>query len=266
MLKNLVILVFISVFIASCGRYSRVLNKGTIEQQYKLATELYENEKYEKAIKLFEKTTKGYEGKPQMERIQYMISDSYYKTRQYTLSSYYFKRFCENYPNSSKVEEANYLSANSYYMLSPVYSLDQTETYEALSEVQAFIDKYPDSEYLPQANEQIKELRYKLEKKAFETAKQYYRIGDYTASITSFDNLLSDYLGTTFKEEALYYKFKASYELAVKSVFSKKEARLKSAVKAYDKLKRNFPESKHLKESDKLLEDLNKKLSDFILT
>jgi outer membrane protein assembly factor BamD len=52
-----------------------------------------------------------------------------------------------------------------------VYSLDQTDTVKALEKLQAFIDNYPNSEYVAQANEVVKVLNGKLEKKAYENAK-----------------------------------------------------------------------------------------------
>jgi outer membrane protein assembly factor BamD (BamD/ComL family) len=38
--------------------------------------------------------------------------------------------------------------SKSYSMLSPVYSLDQADTTKALDKLQAFIDNYPNSQYL----------------------------------------------------------------------------------------------------------------------
>ena len=63
----------------------------------------------------------------------------------------------------------------------------------------------------------------------------------------------------------MFYKFKASHDLAMKSVFSKKEARLKSAVKAYERFNRNYPESEYMKESNKLLDKINDQLADYSL-
>jgi outer membrane protein assembly factor BamD len=39
--------------------------------------------------------------------------------------------------------------------MSPIYSLDQTDTY-AIDKLQAFIDTYPNSEYLSEANETVR--------------------------------------------------------------------------------------------------------------
>ena len=44
----------------------------------------------------------------------------------------------------------------------------------------------------------------------------------------------------------------------MKSTQRRKAERIQEAVKAYDKLKRNFPESKFMKESDEMLAALNK--------
>jgi len=258
--KIYIFILLISLGLASCGEYHKVLNKGTAQEQYQMASKMYEEQSYTKAIQLFEKITPFYRGKPQMERIQYMISQSYYNTKQYTLSSYYFDKFLKNYPKSSKVEEAAYLSAHSYYLASPIFSLDQKDTYEALNALQNFIYKYPESDKVSEANESINELTYKLETKAFEIAKQFYNTGDYIAAITSFDNFTSEYLGTSYKEESLYLRFMASYKLAINSYIYKKEKRLNDAIKAHEKLKRSFPESEHLQETGKLLIELNEEL------
>ena len=58
--------------------------------------------------------------------------------------------------------------------------------------------------------------------------------------------------------QAFYYKFKASYQLGVNSTSRKKKQRIKAALKAYDKLKRNYPDSKYLAETEKLYRELQK--------
>ncbi len=262
--KIYIFILLLAVVLSSCSEYQKVLNKGKAEDQYILATKLYEQQKFNKALSLFEKIVPSFRGKPQMERIQYMMSQSYFNTKQYSLSSYYFDKFTKNYPQSSKVEESAFLSAKSYYYISPVYSLDQKDTYEAINALQNYIYKYPNSSQTKEANEIIKELNYKLEKKAFEVAKQYYRTEDYIAAITAFDNFLSEYLGTSFKEKALYLRFLSSYELAINSFYLRKEDRLNQAIKLHQKFKRSFPESEKLEETEELLEEINQQLEQFI--
>ncbi len=262
-IKNLACLLVLCAMIFSCGEYQKVLNKGSEEDQYKMAVKLYESQKYRKALRLFEKVTPYYRGKPQMERIQFMVAQSNFNEKNYTTAGYYFDRFANNYPKSSKKEEASFLSAYSYKLASPVFSLDPTDTNKALEAFQGFINAYPDSEKLPEANKHYAELRIKLQEKSFEIAKTYYRTADYDlrnykAAIQAFDNLLSDYLGSEFKEEALYYRLKAAHDFVLKSFDRRKLERIKDAVNAYDKLKRNFPESKYLVDANEMLATLHK--------
>ena len=91
--KIYILIICVAMALSSCSEYQKVLNKGKVAEQYKMATEMYENQKFSKAIQLFEKITPSYRGKPQMERIQYMIAQSHYNTKQYSLAAYYFEKF-----------------------------------------------------------------------------------------------------------------------------------------------------------------------------
>ena len=259
-IEKILFLFFVIVTFASCSEYQKVLNKGKVEDKYKMATELYEEGKYKKAIILFEKIIPTYERKPQMQRVMYMVADSYYNSKDYELSAYYFNRFIANYPTSSRIEEAAYLVAHSHYLSSPKYSRDQKDTLKALDAFQNYIDKYPSSERLTDANKYYNELTFRLEKKSFEIAKQYYHVEDYTAAIAGFENFLQEHIGSKLKEDALYYKFRASSDLAFKSVIQKKEKRIKDAFAVHDKFMKNYPESERVEELATLHENLNKEL------
>lgn len=259
-IQQFVAICFILILI-SCNEYQKVLNNGSPEDQYQMAVKLYETKKFSKALRLFEKITPAYRGKPQMERIQFMVAQSNFNTKSYSLAGYYFDRFTQNYPTSSKKEEAAFLSAYSYKLASPVFSKDPTDTNKALNAFQSFINEYPNSDKLEEANKHYAELRYKLQKKYFEIAKVYYTTADYDvrnykAAIQAFDNLLADYLGSEFKEEALLYRLKAAHDYVFKSTVRRRPERIKDAIEAYQKLIRNFPSSKFKEEADKLLANL----------
>ena len=227
-----------------------------------MATELFDQKKYSKSIALFEKVIPTYERKPQMQRIMYMVAESHYYSKDYDLAAYYFNRFISNYPKSSKIEEAAYLVAHSYYLASPKYTRDQKDTEKALIAFQEYIDKYPTSERLGDANKFYDELTYRLEKKSFEIARQYYHIEDYNSAVAAFENFLQEHIGSSLKEDALYFKFKASNDLAINSIFEKKEKRLKDAITVHDKFMKSFPQSEKVKEVASLHKNLNKELKE----
>lgn len=251
-MKKIVSLLIVVVLFCSCSDYQKALKNDDVAAKFEIATKMYDAGKYNKAIRLFEQLAPTYRGKPQAEKLFYMFSQSYYKTKQYYLAGYQFESFVSGYPRSEKVQEAAFLGAYSYSKLSPVYSLDQADTVKALDKLQAFIDNYPNSEYLPQANEAVKKLTEKLEKKAYENAKGYNTISDYKSALVAFDNFIADYPGTSLKEDALFYKYDSAYQLAINSVPAKMEERLNVAKVAYNNLLKFKNDTKYKKQAEEM--------------
>ena len=260
MKKIIALLVFI-VFFTSCNEYQKALKSEDVAVKFAAATVQYDKGKYDKAIRLFEQIAPAYKGKPNAERLFYMFAQSYYKTKQYYLAGYQFESFAASYPKSEKLEEASFLGAKSYSMLSPVYSLDQTDTNKAIEKLQLFIDNYPESTYLASANTVMQEMKGKIEKKVFENAKQYNTISAYKAANIAFTNFIDDFPGTKFKEEALFYKFDSSYKLALNSVPEKMKERLLAAKSEHAALLKFRPNSKFKSKADAMLATIDIDLS-----
>ncbi|OIV40992.1 outer membrane protein assembly factor BamD [Flavobacterium johnsoniae] len=251
-MKKIVSLLIVVALFCSCSEYQKALKNEDVAAKFQVATKMYDAGKYSKAIRLFEQLAPTYRGKPQAEKLFYMFSQSYYKTKQYYLAGYQFESFVSGYPRSEKVQEAAFLGAYSYSKLAPVYSLDQADTVKALDKLQTFIDNYPNSEYLAQANEAVKILNGKLEKKAYENAKGYNTISDYKSALVAFDNFIADFPGTPFKEDALFYKYDSAYQLAINSIPAKMEERLKIAQTAYANLMKFKSDTKYKEKADQM--------------
>lgn len=259
-MKKLIGIFGIFLVLSSCSELQKALKSEDIKTKFDLGTRLYEEGKYSKANRLFTQIVPKYRGKPQAEKLMFMYSNSFYEMSDYHISGYQFDRFTTAYTTSEKVEEAAFLAAKSYYMLSPVYSKEQKETYQAIEKLQLFINKYPESEYLTEANSMVKELNAKLERKAFEIAKQYNitaRIAiDYEACIKSMDNLLLEYPGSKFREDALYWKLDSEYKLATNSIEQKKADRTATAIEFYKAYKRIAKKPELIEAADKMFADL----------
>lgn len=262
MKKFLYILLAFTV-LSSCSEYQKVLKNEDVAPKFKMGEELYDAGKYEKANRLFAQIVPNYRGKPQAEKLMYLYSNSFYKMKDYYVAGYQFERFASSYPSSEKVEEASFLSAKSYYMLSPVYTKDQTETKDAIEKLQNFINLFPESQYLDEANKMVKELEFKLEQKAYSIAKQYNHVSDFPAAIKSFENFIFEFPGSSLREDAMFYKLDSAYKLAINSVDSKKEERLKEAQTNSEAFKRAFVNSKHITEVDRMTEDIKNELKQF---
>lgn len=262
------IYIFFSLFVlASCSEYQRALKSDQVDFKNEVFSKLYEKEKYAKAIRLFEQYATSVRGKSNAEDVFYKYAKALYITKQYYTAGYQFESFAANYPKSVHAQDAAFLGADCYAKLSPTYSLDQVDTYKALEKLQAFADKYPNSEYLPKANAIVKELNEKLELKAFEIAKQYYTTGEYfhnyNTAIKAFDNFILDYPGTKFREDALFYKFGSAYQMAILSVPAKKQERLNEAKNLYNSLIKYKADTKFLDQANKMLETVDRELKQY---
>lgn len=251
------------ILLTSCSEYQKAIKTEDMAKKLDVATKMYEKGKFDKAIRLFEVVAPVYRGKPEAESMFYMYSQSLYKTKQYYLAGYQFESFAALYPKSEKLQEASFLGAKSYAQLSPVYSLDQVDTEKAIVKLQSFIDTFSNSEYLPEANAITKTLTDKLEKKAYEIAKQYNTISEHKAALKAFDSYLSDYPGSVFKEKVLFYKYDSAYQLAINSIETKMEERLNNAKIAHGSLVKFNPNSEYKEKADEMLARIEKDLQQF---
>lgn len=251
---------FIAVIAISCNKdFEKAMKSTDKDFILQTANELYENGKWANAIELYTKISSAFAGTEYAANIAYNQADANFQDRNYRLAAHQFKTFYITNPSDSRAEEAAYRSAYSFYTDSPDYNLDQTSTHSAINELQSFINAYPNSARVEEANGYINELRQKLEKKAFEIAKIYYKTLKYKAAGIAFDNMLDDYPDTKYREEAMMYSLRSKYELAVNfSRFEKKELRLQNALTQYRLFTRAFPESKFTDEASKI----NKKVED----
>lgn len=264
-MKNTFLIFGAVLLLASCSTYQKALKSEDMGVKYSVADSLYKAGKYKQSIKLWEQLVPSYRGKPQAERVQYLYADSYYNAggAYRPLAAYQFERFVSSFPESEKAEEAEFKGAVSSYTQSPAYSLDQTQTEKALDKLQQFIGQYPESQYSAEANELITELIVKMEKKAFEIAKQYNTIMKYPVALDALDDFISDFPGSVYREDALYYKLDSQYEYAINSFNVLVEDRLKQAEEMYNTLIGYFPEGRYRERADEIKEDIDRRLQNF---
>lgn len=262
-MRKFLYLILAVVTLASCSEYQKALKSEDTKVKYDLAERLYNEKKFKKSSRLFEQIVPKYRGKPQGERVTFLYARTLFEIEQYIVSGYQFERFVRSYPKSDSIQAASFYEAKSYYMQSPRYSIDQRDTYTAINKLQGFINNYPDSELLDQANVMVEELTTKVEKKAYEIAKQYNTISDFKASIKATENFLSDYPGTKFREDAMYLRLEAMYNLAIRSFETLMEERFSDAASAYKSLMKFYPESKYKEEADKMMASITEELAKF---
>jgi outer membrane protein assembly factor BamD len=261
-MKYRIIFIGLSIlaFLATSCKFQKILKSDDTEKKFALAQQLYNDKDYSRSLQLYDQLMGVMRASDKAQKIYYNQAYCYYYSKDYTMASYYFKRFSSNFPNSREAEECTFMSAFCNTQISPAYNLDQTTTRDAIKELQAFINTYPESKRIPECNELIDKMREKLETKDFKIALLYFRMEDYVAAITCFNNILKDYPDTQRKEQLLFLIYKSNYKYAVQSIESKKRERILKSFTAYNDFVTLYPASTFASEAKSLKAKSQKEL------
>jgi len=242
----------------SCSKYQKLLKSDDLQLKKEKAFEYYEKGDYYRAIQLLEGLVIAFRGTSQSEKIYYYYGYAHYNMGDYLLAAYHFKNLAQTLPNSQYAEESLFMSAYCKYLYSPDYFLDQTNTTQAIKEFQFFINRYPLSDTVSKCNEYIDEMRNKLELKSFERAGLYFKMEEFKAAITSFNNHLKEYPGSKFTEEALFFILKSWFLYAQGSALAKQDERYEKSTEAYYIFIERFPNTKYESEANMMLKRAQK--------
>ena len=192
--------------------------------------------------------------------VRYYWGLSNYKFKDYYTAETNFDQFIQSYPRSPFVSDATYLRIDCLYRSTLRYELDQTPTYKAINAISQYILEHPDTEHMQVCRDMLVELNERLDKKAYEGAKLYYKMEDYLASRVAFRNVLKEDADNVYREDILYYTAMSSYKYAHMSVQEKQKERYLAFVDDYYNFIGELPESKYRKELDAVYRKAQKAL------
>lgn len=264
-MRNVILYSIIAVIMfGSCQtKFQKLLSGTDYNLKYETAIKYYNEQEYYEAQQLLESIVTIYRGTEKSENIIYYLAMSYYNQNDYMYAGYYFNNFSSSFPTSVRLEECMFQTGYCYYRQSPKYSLDQEYTQKAIEQFELFISKFPDSDKKQTAADYIKELTIKLQKKAYENAILYEKLGDYKAAVITLKNCIYDYPELTERETVLFLILKSQYMLAEKSILAKKYERYESAMDEYFSYIDEFPNGKYAKEAEKMFTSSKKYIDNF---
>jgi outer membrane protein assembly factor BamD len=257
MFKNtriLVISLVVLAFMSSCGEYNKILKSTDYEFKHKKAIEYFEAGEFVKAGTLFQELVNIYRGTSRADQIYYYYAKSMMGQKDYLMANHYFKSLLKEFPGSEFAEEAQFMVGYCSYLLSPKPRLDQTITKDAIESLQLYVNLYPYSDRVDEANRLMDELKAKLVYKSYLNAKLYYDFGNHKAAVIALNNSLREYPDSQYREELMYMLLKSRYLLAVNSVADKKIERLTAALDEYFSFIDEYPESRYRQEVNRFYE------------
>jgi len=258
------IIVLFALLVAGCkGEFEKIRTSGDAGKLYDAAMGYYADEEYQRAQTLLELIISSYRGKKEAEEIYYKYAYTFYYLGNYTSAATYFNNFTQTFGNSPKRQEADFMAAYAKYQLSPSFRLDQTNTLEAIRDLQVFINSYPDSERVPQCNELIERMRKKLEEKATDEGRLYYNLRRYNSAIQSYENMLKDFPETENAINVRMMILRSAFQLAENSIYEKRKERLEDAARRATEFLRKYPKSDFTREATGIQKEIAQRLNEF---
>lgn len=266
-MRKIIFLFPLLAMLVSCSEYSKVLKSRDAEYKFDYAKKAYEEKKYLQASTLLNEVYTPLRGTAKGEEALFLLAMSYYYNQDYTNSNVFFRTYYQRYPKGKFAELSNFYSGYGFYLDSPDPQLDQTYTIKAIEELKNFLEKYPKSDKVPEAQRAIFEMQDKLTLKELQNAQLYYNLGtymgnNYESCIVTARNAIKEYPYSKYKEDLEMLVLKAKYQEADLSVDERKADRFRDVIDEYYSFINNYPDSKNREEADNILKIARKYVKD----
>ena len=268
--RTSLILLCALLLLASSNNYNQLLKTSDYGYKYEAAKEYFADGQYNRASQLLQTMITTMKGAENGQEALYLFGLCNYYSGNYETATSIFRKYYQTYTKGIYTEDAHFHAALALMKDAPEARLDQTPTYEAVTEFQNFIELYPYSTKREQAMAYIFELQDLLVEKEYLSAKLYYDLGDYfgncsndggsnyQACVITAENAIRDFPYTKLREDFAILILKAKFELAARSVEEKKVERYHNAIDEYYGFTNEYPESKYMKEAEQLFKKASK--------
>ena len=260
----MVLMLAVAAF-TGCSGYNKIVKASDYNTKYNLAKSLFLEGRYTTCSSVLEECVVYQRGTAQAEESMFLLATCYYNLEDYLSASQYYLTCYRSFPNSVYSESCLYYSGRSLFLDTPDPRLDATSTSNAITQLQRFVESYPNSKFRPDAEQMIYTMYDRLVEKEMGTAELYYNMGNYLgnnyrSSIIVAQNALRDYPYTKYREQLSMMILRAKFRMAQESVLDKRDDRYRDAIDEYYAFRNEFPESSYMKEADKIFRTSTKNL------
>jgi outer membrane protein assembly factor BamD len=249
---RLIFLLVTLLMTAGCGSYEKLLKSTDKELKKTKLKEYYEDGQYVKASELLNQVLPRYRATDEAEELMWMNAQSFYGMKDYMMAGAEFKNISDLYPYGKYAEDAYFMTAMCEYYQAPRADLDQANTRSAMEAFTIFMTKFPSSPKNQDASRYMTEMREKLVEKSYKSARLYYDMKQYKASVTALTNSLREFPETKYREEMMFLKLNSLFLYAERSIAAKQTERFQATLDDYYSFMEEFPKSVYTKDVQRI--------------
>ena len=196
------LLICISIFLSSCGISNPFDDNIPYKTRFDDGLAFFEEEKYVKSSQQFNIIVERASHTDLGDDALFFLAESYFLNEDYDLALIEFEKLVSRMGFSPYIEKSRWRICETLMLLSPNFYHDQDSSLKAITQIQEFLDDFPNSEYSKDADKLINELRTRLAEKNMETGKLYIKLKAYDSAMTSYEVVVNEYYDTKFFNDA----------------------------------------------------------------
>jgi outer membrane protein assembly factor BamD len=256
----LIAVLALSAVIAACAQKTTTLPPGTADADkflFERGTESAKERKWLDAREYFRNIVDNYPQSPYRPDAKLALGDTYISdggTENLLLAANEFREFLTFYPTHPRADYAQLQLARSFVeqMLAP--ERDQQATKEAIREIEIFLQRFPNSQLMPEARRMERDARDRLSEANYRVGLFYFRIKWYTGAIDRFKDVLKTDPNYTNRDALYFYLAESLYQEG--RIAKDGKDKLAEALPYYERLVKEFERSEHLENAQKRIAEL----------
>ncbi len=259
------VMIGVLALVAACAQKRDVVPAGTAEADkflYEKGEAAFKDRKWINAREYYRQIVDNYPQSQYRPDAKLAVGDTYIgesTTESLLLAVNEFREFLTFYPTHVRADYAQYRLgyAHTEQMLRP--ERDQSATREAVKELNLFVERYPNSQLMPEVQKLLRNAKDHLSEASYRVGFHYYRVKWYHGAIDRFrEVIVSDpeytgrdavyfYLAESLMREAERMQAQAPDQAAAKRA---------EALPYYERLLKEFEQSEYLERSQKRIAEL----------
>jgi outer membrane protein assembly factor BamD len=243
-----------TLLLASCatGAGGRAVPPGTAQPDqylYDRGQAALNDKKWVTAREFFRQIEDSYSQSPLRPDAKLAIGDTYLgegSSEALVLAINEFSEFLSYYPTNPRADYAQYKLSLAHFRQMRNPERDQTETRQAIRELETFVTRYPNSSLLPEVKTRLREAKDRLSTSDYLVGFFYFRSKWYPGAVERFTAILRSDPEYTNRDDVYFYLGESLIKL-------KREP---EALPYYEKLLAEFEKSEHMEDAKHRVEEL----------